>query len=220
MPKSVTWSSGVMRHVRYTRGFAGPLIALLLALALAACGSSDGDSRPTPTPLPGTVFDPPIEVADFTLTRHTGDTFRLSDLHGKVAMLFFGYTNCPDVCPTTLAEFKRIKALLGDDADRVAFAFISVDGARDSPERLAAYVSAFDPDFIGLTGTDAEVRAVAQDYGVFFQRVDYDNPDNYLVDHTASSFAIGPDGRWRIKFSYGSDPAGMAAQIRRLLAED
>jgi protein SCO1/2 len=207
-----------MRPVRSTHLFSWPVIAILLALVLAACGSTDGDSSPTPTPLPGTVFDPPIEVADFTLTSHTGEPFRLSDLRGKVAMLFFGYTNCPDVCPTTLAEFKRIKALLGDDADQVAFVFISVDGARDSPERLAAYVRAFDPDFIGLTGTDAEIRAVAQDYGVFFQRVDYDNPENYLVDHTASSFAIGPDGRWRAKFSYGSDPAGIAAQLRRLLA--
>ncbi len=193
------------------------LTVLVFVPLLTACGSSGGDAGPSPTPLPGTVFDPPIEVADFTLTSHTGESFRLSDLQGKVVMLFFGYTNCPDVCPTTLAEFKRVKTLLGDDADQVAFVFISVDGARDTPERLAAYVHAFDPNFIGLTGEDAEIRAVGQDYGIFFQRVNYDNPDNYLVDHTASSFVIDQEGRWRIKFTYQSDPVGMVAQIRHLL---
>ena len=193
------------------------VFALLLIVSLTACGSSANESGPSPTPLPGTVFDPPIDVADFTLTDHTGEPFSLSELRGKVVMLFFGYTNCPDVCPTTLLEFKRVKEQLGEDADQVAFVFISVDGARDTPERLAAYVHAFDPDFIGLTGEDAEIRTVGRDYGVFYQRVDYANPDNYLVDHTASSFAIGPEGRWRINFSYQSDPAGMATQIRRLL---
>jgi protein SCO1/2 len=203
----------------YLRAFSLILTAVLLIPLLAACGSEDGDSGPAAESLPGTVFDPPMEVGDFTLTSHTGEPLSLSDLRGKVVMLFFGYTNCPDVCPTTLAEFKRVKTLLGDDAQQVAFVFISVDGARDTPERLAAYVHAFDPDFIGLTGTDAEIRAVGQDYGVFYQRVDYDNPTNYLVDHTASSFVIGPAGRWRINFSYQTDPAGMAAQIQRLLAD-
>lgn len=193
------------------------VIVLVMLLIPVSCGSLL--KADTPAPLPGTVFDPPIAVSDFTLTDHNGEAFSLSDLRGKVVMLFFGYTNCPDVCPTTLAEFKRVKTLLGEDAVQVAFVFVSVDGARDTPERLAQYVHAFDPDFIGLTGDDAAIRSAAHDYGVFFQRVSYDNPDNYLVDHTASSFVIGPNGDWRIKFSYGSDPAGMAEQIQRLLAE-
>ncbi|MBN1565856.1 MAG: SCO family protein [Anaerolineae bacterium] len=193
-------------------------LALLVSVLLAACGSSGDDAGPSPTPLPGTILDPPKEVADFTLTDHTGQPFSLSDLRGKVVMLFFGYTNCPDVCPTTLAEFKQVKAQLGEDADQVAFVFVSVDGARDTPERLAAYVHAFDPDFIGLTGDDAAMRTVGQDYGIFYQRVSYDNPDNYLVDHTASSFVVDQEGRYRIVFPYQSDPAGMAEQIRRLVA--
>jgi protein SCO1/2 len=192
-------------------------VIVFAALILAGCGSGGQSSGPTATPLPGTVLDPPKVVSDFTLTSGANQPFHLSDLRGKVAILFFGYTHCPDVCPTTMADFKRVKADLGDDAERVAFVFISVDGARDTPDRLAAYVHAFDPDFIGLMGDDATIRAIAQDYGVFFQRVNYDNPDNYLVDHTATSFAVGPDGKLRVVFSYQSDPAGMAQRIRSLL---
>ena len=165
----------------------------------------------------GSVIDPPSQAADFTLTDQSGREVRLSDYRGRYVLMFFGYTHCPDVCPTTMADFKRVKADLGDDAARVAFVFISVDGARDTPDRLAAYVHAFDPDFIGLTGDDATIRAVSQDYGVFFQRVNYDNPDNYLVDHTATSFAVGPEGKLRVVFSYQADPAGMAQRIRSLL---
>jgi protein SCO1/2 len=196
-------------------------VILILAVVIAACGGEGGGAKsgPTSTPLPGTLLDPPQAVGDFTLTSHTGELFRLSDLRGKAVLLFFGYTHCPDVCPTTLAEFKRVKAALGAEAAQVAFVFVSVDGERDRPERLAAYVHAFDPDFIGLMGEDAEIRAVARDYGVFFQRVSYDNPDNYLVDHTASSFVVGPDGQLRIVFPYQSDPAGMAQRIRALLRD-
>ncbi len=194
------------------------LLVVLLASLLAACGGSDGPAEPTATPLPGTVLDPPKEVADFTLTRHTGQPMSLSDLRGKAVMLFFGYTYCPDVCPTTLAEFKRVKQQLGADADRVAFVFVSVDGARDTPERLAQYVTAFDPGFIGLTGPEADLRRIAQDYGVFFQRATYDDAQTgYLVDHTASSFVVDPEGRLAIVFPYQTDPAVMVQRVRALL---
>ncbi|GAB4431264.1 MAG: SCO family protein [Anaerolineae bacterium] len=192
----------------------GVAIALLSA-ALAACGGG-GDGGPTATPLPGTLLDPPKEVGDFTLTDQDGQPFRLSDLRGRVALLFFGYTNCPDICPTTLSEFKRVKALLGDDAERVAFVFISVDGARDTPERLAAYVRAFDPQFIGLTGDDASLRPIARDFGVFYQRVDYESDVNYLVDHTASTFVVDQQGRLRLVFPYGTDPAAIVTRLRAL----
>lgn len=194
----------------------GLLVALtLLSLALAACDGG-GDARPTATPLPGTLLDPPKEVGDFTLTDQDGRLFRLSDLRGKVALLFFGYTHCPDICPTTLAEFKRVKASLGDEAERVAFVFVSVDGARDTSERLAAYVRAFDPQFIGLTGDDAALRPIARDFGVFYQRVNYESDANYLVDHTASTFVIDQDGRLRLVFPYGTDPAAIVTRLRAL----
>ena len=187
----------------------------LLVMALAACGGG-GDGGLTATPLPGTLLDPPKEVGDFTLTNQDGQPFRLSDLRGRVALLFFGYTNCPDICPTTLSEFKRVKALLGDDAERVVFVFVSVDGARDTPERLAAYVRAFDPQFIGLTGDDAALRPIARDFGVFYQRVNYESDTNYLVDHTASTFVVDQQGRLRLVFPYGTDPAAIVARLRTL----
>lgn len=214
-----------MRALRrsFSRGAAGRLALLLalIALGLAGCGTGDPQAGPTATPLPGTVLDPPKDVGDFTLTSHTGAPLSLSDLRGKAVLLFFGYTNCPDVCPTTLAEFKRVRRELGADAERVAFVFISVDGARDTPERLAAYVTAFDPSFIGLTGDEATLRTIGKDYGLFFQRVSYETSQtNYLVDHTASSFVVGPEGRLRIVFPYQTDPAVIAQRVRALLAEE
>ncbi len=195
------------------------MLAIGTALMLSGCGSESGASGPSPTPLPGTVLDPPKALRDFTLTSHTGDALSLGDLRGKTVLIFFGFTHCPDVCPTTMADFKRVKAELGADAEQVAFVFISVDGERDTPDRLASYLHAFDPDFIGLTGADAEIRAVAEDFGVFYQRVDEGHADHYMVDHTASSFVVGADGTLRIVFSYQSDPAGMAARIRGLMGE-
>lgn len=194
---------------------AGIVIVILLAINFGSGGES---STPSATPLPGTLYDPPQAVSDFTLTSQTGEPLHLSDLRGKAVVIFFGYTNCPDVCPTTLADFKRVKTHLGADVGRVTFVFISVDGARDTPERLAAYVGAFDPEFIGLMGDDATIRTIAKDYGVFFQQVAAaaDNP-NYLVDHTASSFVVDPQGRLALVFPYQADALGMAQRIRDVL---
>ena len=192
------------------------LLAVLAAL-LAACGS-DKPPEPTATPLPGTVLNPPRPLEDFTLTDHTGAPFSLSDLRGRPALVFFGFTNCPDICPTTLGEFKRVKSLLGRDADEVAFVFVSVDPQRDTPERLAEYVGAFDPAFIGLTGDDAALRPIAQEFGVYYQAVPLEGSETaYTVDHTASSFALDREGRLAIVFSYGTLPDAIVQRIRALL---
>lgn len=192
------------------------LLAVLAAL-LAACGS-DKPPEPTATPLPGTVLNPPRPLEDFTLTDHTGAPFSLSDLRGRPALVFFGFTNCPDICPTTLGEFKRVKSLLGRDADEVAFVFVSVDPQRDTPERLAEYVGAFDPAFIGLTGDDAALRPIAQEFGVYYQAVPLEGSETaYTVDHTASSFALDREGRLAIVFSYGTPPDAIVQRIRALL---
>jgi protein SCO1/2 len=192
------------------------LLAVLAAL-LAACGS-DKPPEPTATPLPGTVLNPPRPLEDFTLTDHTGAPFSLSDLRGRPALVFFGFTNCPDICPTTLGEFKRVKSLLGRDADEVTFVFVSVDPQRDTPERLAEYVGAFDPAFIGLTGDDAALRPIAQEFGVYYQAVPLEGSETaYTVDHTASSFALDREGRLAIVFSYGTPPDAIVQRIRALL---
>lgn len=189
----------------------------VVASLLAACGA-DKPPEPTATPLPGTVLNPPRPLEDFTLTDHTGAPFSLSDLRGRPALVFFGFTNCPDICPTTLGEFKRVKSLLGRDADEVTFVFVSVDPQRDTPERLAEYVGAFDPAFIGLTGDDAALRPIAQEFGVYYQAVPLEGSETaYTVDHTASSFALDREGRLAIVFSYGTPPDAIVQRIRALL---
>jgi protein SCO1/2 len=162
------------------------------------------------------VLDPPHAISDFTLTSDSGEPFTLSDLLGKAVVLFFGFTHCTDVCPTTMADFTQVKVALGGDAARVAFVFISVDGARDTPDVVADWVHGFDPAFIGLTGDEETVRPVADDFGVFFQRVD-NGTDNYEVEHTATSFVVDPDGRLRMVFPTDTDPAIMAQRIQALL---
>ncbi len=164
-----------------------------------------------------TVYDPPRALRDFTLTTQSSERLSLSDLRGRMGLLFFGFTHCPDVCPTTLLEFKRVKQALGDDANEVAFVFISVDGVRDTPEVLARYLADFDPDFIGLTGDEVYLRQIGADYDLFFERREMGSEGGYTVDHTASSFLIDREGRLVMKFAFGTEPEAIAAAIRERL---
>jgi protein SCO1/2 len=173
----------------------------------------------------GTVVDPPQELPDFTLTGVDGEPFSLSDLRGRFVLMAFGYTHCPDVCPLTLSEYKIIREALGDQADQVAFVFVSVDGERDTPERLAQY---FDvrgvSDFVtGLTGPESDLRRIGVDYGLYFEKVkDPGTSENYLVTHTAASFLIDREGRLRMIFSMDPEkftlyPEMVAERIKELL---
>src|SRR5258706_2822356 len=134
---------GKVRYFRHT--FIGGLLLLSL---MTACGSPQN----SPAESAGTVLYPPRQLQDFTLTNQAGKPMKLSDLRGQIALVFFGYTNCPDVCPIVVSNFTQIKAALGDKASKVAFVFISVDGKHDTPEVLTRWLGAFDPTFIGLTG--------------------------------------------------------------------
>lgn len=165
-----------------------------------------------------TIYDPPQPLSDFTLTSHTNEPFSLSDLRGKAVLLYFGYTRCPDFCPLTMLEFKQVKKALGEQADQVAFVFISVDGARDTPAVLANFIARFDPDFIALTGDEPTLRRIGADYNLQFAKVERSGSDNYLVDHTASTFLIAPDGRLVERFAFGTDAGVIAEQIRARLA--
>lgn len=166
----------------------------------------------------GTAIDPPRQLADFTLISHSGDPISLSDLRGKVVLLYFGYTNCPDFCPTTLGDYKQIKEALGADAEKVAFVMISVDGSRDTPEALNAYLSAFDPDFIGMTGDENDVEHIGAEYGLYFERRAGDTAEEYLVDHATSIYAIDPEGRLTMVYMYGTEPDVIAEDIRAALS--
>ena len=156
---------------------------------------------------------------DFTLTDGDGKPFNLSDLKGKVVVLSFGYTNCPDVCPTELLTQNDVLKQLGDQAKDVKVAFVSVDPERDTPEVIGKYAKQFNPDFIGLTATgDQSLPVIKQQYRVVSAKVNQGADSNtYLVDHTAGAYLVDKNGDVAVFEPYGSEPAVIAADIKTLL---
>jgi protein SCO1/2 len=164
------------------------------------------------------VLEPARPAPDFALRTPDGAEFRLSRQHGNVVALSFGYTFCPDVCPTTLAELAAAKAKLGDDAKRFTVAFITVDPERDGPERLRTYTAAFDRAFVGLTGSFEQLAAVRQAYGVTARkRVVSGTSAAYLMDHSAIVYVVDAEGRLRLMFPFGTPIENMAHDIRLLM---
>jgi protein SCO1 len=157
----------------------------------------------------------------FTLTAHTGQRMSDTDFRGKYTLVFFGFTFCPDVCPTTLADMTAVLEALGEDAGAVQPLFVSVDPERDTPEALATYVAAFDDRIIGLTGTEAEIKQITEDYGVFYEYVpDETDPEFYLVNHTAAVYFMDREGRFVRVFSTQTPTDEMVTEIRAVMAED
>ncbi|WP_229708979.1 SCO family protein [Silvimonas iriomotensis] len=154
---------------------------------------------------------------DFTLVDHHGKARRLADFQGKVVALFFGYTHCPDVCPLTMAEYAAVMKNLGNKAADVQVLFVSLDPERDTPDLLAQYVPAFNPTFIGLTGTSQQVAAVASQYKVIYQK--QGAGANYTLDHSAGSFLLDKKGRLRVLENYGASPAVLTKDITTLIEE-
>jgi protein SCO1/2 len=186
-----------------------PVLILLAFVLLAACGSPS---------FRGSVLDEPLAVPDFSLTDQRGETFHLSDQRGKVALLFFGYTQCPDVCPTTLATWRQVHEMLGEDAANVRFAFVTVDPERDTPERLGLHVQAFNPDFVGLTGSSEELQTVYDIFDVYFEKdTSSGSAAGYLVSHTATTFVLDPEGQWRLRETYGTPAEDIVHDIQQLL---
>jgi protein SCO1/2 len=166
----------------------------------------------------GGVLDPPRPAPDFTLRAQDRGEFRLSRYRGDVVVLTFGYTFCPDVCPTTLAELAQVRERLGGAAKRLRVVFVTVDPERDSLERLRAYTRAFDSTFVGLTGTPDQLASVWKAYGVVAQkRVVPGTAAAYLVDHSAFVYVIDPEGRLRLMFPFGTAIEDMAHDIKLLL---
>ncbi|OIQ71068.1 hypothetical protein GALL_473180 [mine drainage metagenome] len=154
---------------------------------------------------------------DFVLTDQNGQSRSLKDFRGKVVMVFFGYTQCPQVCPTSLLEMAEIKKLLGPDGQRLQGLFITVDPERDTPPMLKEYMAAFDPTFLALVPTPEQLAAVAKDFKVYYKKVDGPTPTSYSMDHTAGSYIYDPQGKLRLFARYGSGAAAVAADIRQLL---
>jgi protein SCO1/2 len=154
----------------------------------------------------------------FSLADHNGQTRSLRDFAGKVVVVFFGYTQCPDACPTTMTELLEVKKALGKDGQRLQPLFITVDAARDTPEVLKAYMGNFDPSFLALIPENAEALAqVAKEFKIIYKKVDGKTPGSYTMDHSAGSYLFDPQGRLRLYSRYGSKVEGLVADIRMLL---
>jgi len=156
---------------------------------------------------------------DFSLTDHNGQSRTLKDFQGKIVMVFFGYTQCPDVCPTSMTEMVAIKKLLGADGDRLQGLFVTIDPERDKPEMLKEYMAAFDPTFLALLPTPDKLAVLAKDYKVYYKKVDGPTPTSYTMDHTAGSYVYDTQGKLRLFTRYGTKPELTAADLKILLQQ-
>ena len=155
--------------------------------------------------------------SDFRLVDHGGKPRTLADFRGKAVVLFFGYTYCPDVCPTTLAEMKQVMQILGTDAQRLQVLFVTVDPARDTPDLLSRYVPSFHPAFLGLYGDNAATEKVAKDFKITVRKAAGKTPDTYTVDHSAASLVFDPKGNLRLFINYGMGADKIAPDIKKLI---
>ncbi|MGH8830652.1 MAG: SCO family protein [Polaromonas sp.] len=153
----------------------------------------------------------------FSLADHNGQVRTLKDFAGKVVVVFFGFTQCPDVCPTSMAELAQVKQLLGPDGDKLQAIFITVDPERDTAELLKTYMSNFDPAFLALRPTMAQMPEVAKDFKVYYKKVEGKTPGSYTMDHSAGSYVFDAKGRIRLYNRYGAGAEALASDIRLLL---
>jgi len=184
------------------------LFLLLVCLVLAGCSKPQFNN----IDISGASY-----ARDFALTDAAGAPRALGDYRGKVVVLFFGYTHCPDVCPTTLAQLAQARRLMGADAGRVQVLFVTLDPDRDTPQLLTRYVRAFDPSFVGLTGTEPQIQAAAREFKVFFQKVAGPAADSYTLDHSSGSFVFDSQGHVRLYLRDGAPADQIAPDLKRLL---
>ena len=186
-----------------------------LALGLAGCDRLSPNQAPTffSTDITGAEFARKLELPDVD-----GMPRSLADWKGKVTVVFFGYTQCPDVCPTTMTELAAIRKSLGAEGDKLQSVFVTIDPERDTPEILKAYVANFGPGFTALRGTPEQTAAAAKEFKVFFAKVPGRNGGNYTMDHSAASFVFDPAGRVRLYVPYGGDAKKFAADLKQLVA--
>jgi protein SCO1/2 len=170
--------------------------------------------------LRGSVIEPALPAPEIELQDQGGKPFRLADQRGKVVLLFFGYASCPDVCPATMAELRSARSMLRpSESERVQVVFITVDPKRDTPQLIQDYVARFDPDFIGLSGSEDELSDVWQAYGVFRELGNPNENGFYEVSHTARVYAVDALGNLRLSFAFGTPPEDVANDLRILLKE-
>ncbi|MBA4214700.1 MAG: SCO family protein [Polaromonas sp.] len=154
----------------------------------------------------------------FSLTDHNGQARTLADFKGKAVVLFFGFTQCPDVCPTSMSELAEAKRLLGADGERLQGLFVSIDPERDTPEIMKQYMASFDPSFLALYAAPDKLPELAKSYKIYYKKVDGPTPTSYTMDHSAGSYVYDPQGRIRLYHRYGSGAPALAADLKKLLA--
>jgi protein SCO1/2 len=214
-----------MAHLKTVVPVRRPLLGalvLLAALGLAGCdklglgGAASGGGKAAyhAVDITGATYAQSLNLSDAD-----GKPRSLAEWKGKVVVVFFGYTQCPDVCPTTLGELAEVKRSLGPQSEQVQGVFVSVDPERDTPAVLKAYVANFGAGFVGLTGTPEQVRNAARDFKVFFNKVPGKTDTSYTIDHTAGSYIYDKQGRVRLFSRYGSGAKALAEDIKALLAE-
>lgn len=187
------------------------ICSAVLSILLVGCGQ--GGAKFVGTDVTGASFG-----QDFHLTDHNGKPRSLVDFRGKVVAIFFGYTQCPDVCPTTMSEMAEVMKQLGADADKFQVLFVTLDPERDTPQLLASYVPQFNPTFLGLYGDAAATQKVAKDFRIVYEKRAGTTPTSYTLDHTSGMYIFDNKGRLRLFQRYGQKPDAVAADVRELLA--
>jgi protein SCO1 len=165
----------------------------------------------------GLLLESPKPAADFTLGGAGGKEVKLSDYRGKLVVLYYGYTFCPDVCPTTLAEITKAVQKLGKKSEDVQVVMVTVDPERDTPERMAEYMAFFNPSFVGLSGTPDQIAEAATPFGIYYQKHEGTPASGYLVDHTATVNMLDREGRMRLVWPFGTEGDAMAADLKQML---
>ncbi len=193
------------------------LVLLVCFNLIVACSPPQGgvekpDSKFTSTDITGADFPKPLTLAD-----HTGKLRTMSDFKGKAVVLFFGYTHCPDVCPTTMSDLKSAMKLLGNKADEVQVIFVTVDPQRDTQAVLAQFVPSFDKRFIGMRGSLQETAETLGNFKIFYSKVDGKTSTDYTIDHSAGMYTFDKEGKIRLYMAYGMKPAAIASDISKLL---
>ena len=195
----------------WTRWASMCAVAAALGVGLTAC-------KPSPVQFKGIDVTGANYAQTFTLTDQWGQTRSLSDFKGKAVVLFFGYTQCPDVCPTSLNELAEAKRLLGTDADRLQGVFVTVDPGRDTADLLKTYMANFDASFVAFVPTPEQLAVVAKEFKIYYKKVDGPTPTSYTMDHTAGSYIYDPQGRLRVYSRYGAGAQALADDVKILLS--
>lgn len=195
-------------------------IAAIVVFGLLLSFAPEFVRGPVPTPTPGGIVAGEYrDVPDVTLVNQDNKLMKLGALKGKPFLMSFGYTYCPDVCPMTLSDFRRVKRELGDAGEDVNFVFVSVDPARDSPERLKRYVQTFDPEFVGLTGDDASLQKLVYALDGLYekQKPNEGDPNSYTMAHTSFVYLFDENGKWKMKYPFGTPVDVLTADLKAQL---